>query len=217
MAIWTGRELAFFMAGGSCVSLAWLVSTALDSVQVRRWRDGARGERFTAAALRHLHGDGWRCVDDVPLDGWNVDHVAAGPGGIYAVETKWTNEPWDLVTGRFKNRHAQNATRQAQRGAQRIASMLKANYDLVADVQPLLVIWGPGQPNLDRPTLVDGVRVVTGSHLTTALKNTACVVDNERRDEIINAIDHMVSLHEEWEHVRSHRPRLVDVSSRRAS
>lgn len=54
-----------------------------------RWEAGAAGERATAAALARL-GPRWIVVHDVEIPGSraNIDHVAIGPRGCVAVDSK---------------------------------------------------------------------------------------------------------------------------------
>ncbi|HXC34244.1 MAG TPA: nuclease-related domain-containing protein [Candidatus Acidoferrales bacterium] len=60
----------------------------------RREREylGFFGERFVADSLEPLKVKGWFIFHDVPFAGetgkFNVDHVAVGPGGIWAIDTK---------------------------------------------------------------------------------------------------------------------------------
>ncbi len=71
--------------------------------QTRRWyeaknresRDrylGYFGERLVAEQLDTLVRTGWRVFHDVPgedgSDGFGLDHVAVGPGGVFVIETK---------------------------------------------------------------------------------------------------------------------------------
>ena len=53
---------------------------------------GFFGERFTAECLEPLKREGWFVFHDVPFDGatgpFNIDHVAVGSGGVWAIETK---------------------------------------------------------------------------------------------------------------------------------
>jgi hypothetical protein len=53
---------------------------------------GYFGERVVAESLEPLKLRGWRIFHDVPCDeaagAPNIDHVAVGPGGVFAVETK---------------------------------------------------------------------------------------------------------------------------------
>jgi hypothetical protein len=75
-----GLELAAFAA-----------LVAADRVYSRRfdrWLQGAEGEELVGEVLRGLEPQGWLAVHDVSLGRGNVDHVAIGPGGIFAIETK---------------------------------------------------------------------------------------------------------------------------------
>jgi hypothetical protein len=50
------------------------------------------GERVVAEFLEPLKVQGWRIFHDVPCESgtekFNIDHVAVGPGGVFAIETK---------------------------------------------------------------------------------------------------------------------------------
>ena len=50
------------------------------------------GERVVADYLEPLKASGWRVFHDVPgetgRERFNIDHVAIGPGGVYAIETR---------------------------------------------------------------------------------------------------------------------------------
>ena len=198
MGLWKGAEMAYFAAGAATMSLAWIASFTVDSSELRRYRDGARGETFTASTIRRLYRDGWRAVDHIELDGFgDVDHVIAGPGGAFAVETKWTNEPWQIISGRFTNSHARDAVDQCRRGAQRIRLMLKTSYDVDQDVRPLLVIWGPGRPTTTGQTFIDGVLVVPGTQLGTTLGTLPAALRNPIRDLVVDAVEHIVALRQE--------------------
>jgi hypothetical protein len=55
------------------------------------WRLGTRGEQLVGEALNDpaILAAGYRIYHDVPgADGWNIDHVVVGPGGVYVIETK---------------------------------------------------------------------------------------------------------------------------------
>ncbi|MDD2763443.1 MAG: nuclease-related domain-containing protein [Opitutaceae bacterium] len=53
---------------------------------------GYFGERMVAECLEPLKAQGWRIFHDVPCESgrekFNIDHVAVGPGGVFAIETK---------------------------------------------------------------------------------------------------------------------------------
>ena len=108
---------------------------------------------------------------DVPVRWGNVDHVAVGPGRIYAIETKWTTGQ-----GRFRDRFAQQAAKQA---AQLETELSARGVD--RQVVPLLVIWGNGvadalehKPELDQPSQT---RIVAGSTATDWLVRMSRAAD----------------------------------------
>lgn len=86
--------------GGVAVSL---LATAAAFYGAARWFAGKTseignrylgyfGERIVAEYLEPLKAQGWRIFHDVPGEAnghaFNIDHVAAGPGGVFVVETK---------------------------------------------------------------------------------------------------------------------------------
>jgi hypothetical protein len=55
----------------------------------KRWQRGASGEAKVGRQLELLRDQGWLVVHDLlKPTGGNVDHVVAGPGGVFTVETK---------------------------------------------------------------------------------------------------------------------------------
>ena len=72
--------------------LAAIVAFLIVSPQIDRdygrWVRGAEGEEAVGAILEGLTGDGWHVIHDVSFGRGNIDHVVAGPGGVFAVETK---------------------------------------------------------------------------------------------------------------------------------
>lgn len=108
-----------------------------------------------AEQLQALLAQGYRVFHDIPGDGeWNVDHVAVGPAGVFAIETKCrakrrpTNElrEQDAV---FEGKKIQypwgddpKAVEQARRNAQWLADMLsKATGERVTS---LAIVALPG-------------------------------------------------------------------------
>ena len=49
---------------------------------------GAAGEIRVAEALDGLKQYGYRVFHDIPEDGYNIDHILIGPGGVFVIETK---------------------------------------------------------------------------------------------------------------------------------
>lgn len=128
---------------------------------------GLFGESATADAVcgRWHRLRGWRHVGGLYFEGHgDVDHALIGPRGLYAIETKWTSEQWDVADGQLIGDHSVRALSQAVRSADRIR--LAVNYGkekLDIEVRPILYLWGPGAPTI-RGGFQDigGVRVVEG-------------------------------------------------------
>ena len=59
----------------------------------RKLRLGYEGELAVGQELNQLLRDGYYVYHDFPADKFNVDHVVAGPAGVYAVETKARQKP----------------------------------------------------------------------------------------------------------------------------
>lgn len=65
-----------------------VVANRVYSPRFDRWLQGAEGEESVGTILDGLERQGWFALHDVSLGRGNVDHVAIGPGGIFAIETK---------------------------------------------------------------------------------------------------------------------------------
>lgn len=98
---------------------------------------GAWAEEWTSEELRRLRREGWYVVDRIEFDHLDVDHVAVGPGGVYAVETKWLGSTSD------RQERLRRAQDQASHGSWKIGRLL-AQDGVEVDVRPLVVTWGPG-------------------------------------------------------------------------
>jgi hypothetical protein len=63
----------------------------------RRFNRGERGERRVADVLEELRSDGYKPIHDIVRDGFNVDHVLVGPGGVFAIETKYRSGKGEIT------------------------------------------------------------------------------------------------------------------------
>jgi hypothetical protein len=125
---------------------------------------GDLGEQWTAQELRRLGRRGWRLVNHVALGADDIDHVLIGPGGAFAVETKWSASPWQSGPGQARQREA---AAQARRNARSLGLWhpFKSSH---CSVEPVVVLWGQGVsawPTEQRVRVVDGVSVVIGPEL----------------------------------------------------
>lgn len=55
---------------------------------IRRKRLGWEGELATGEQLNRLYAQGYDVFHDIDGGGFNIDHVAVGPAGVFAIETK---------------------------------------------------------------------------------------------------------------------------------
>jgi hypothetical protein len=65
---------------------------------IRSYRMGLLGEQAIAEELQRLIPSGYKIFHDIPCEKndcqWNIDHVAVGPAGVFAIETKYrTKKP----------------------------------------------------------------------------------------------------------------------------
>jgi hypothetical protein len=122
---------------------------------------GDTAEQWTASDLRKLRHRGWRVVNHFVLAKDDIDHVLIGPGGTYAIETKWSATSWSSEFGRARLREA---TRQAEANARRLR-LWHPFLSRRAAVTPLVVLWGGGVKAWDADdqiSSVDGVTVLAG-------------------------------------------------------
>lgn len=105
-------------------------------------------------AKRRRHVWGW--IDNLEVQGGDIDHLVATPDGVFAVDSKWHGI--DLTELVLRT----DAT--AARRAARLASLILRSLRLQdLPVQPLVVVWGRGQHDLQGdPRVVDGVEIVGG-------------------------------------------------------
>ncbi len=83
-------------------------------------------------------------VSSVPFDRCDVDHVVLAPRGVFAVEVKFMmGQPQPLGRVRDLDLHAA----QAKRMADRVRRFL-AQHGIDGRVHPVLVLAGPGAPDL---------------------------------------------------------------------
>jgi hypothetical protein len=127
---------------------------------------GTLGEVATADAVLTLRRklQGWRLINGLYFDGHgDVDHILIGPGGVFAIESKWTNIPWSIADDEVVGPKS-SPTFQARLGAHKVSNTLrfgKTPIDL--PVVPVVVLWGRGAPIIDGGfAMVDGVLVAEG-------------------------------------------------------
>lgn len=119
--------------------------------QVRRLRQGLEGELAVGQFLERLREQGYQVFHDVIAEGFNIDHVLIGPGGVFTIETKTWSKPikgdarirYDgerlTVNGREPER---DVRAQALGQARWLASTLEASTGRSLAVQAVVVFPG---------------------------------------------------------------------------
>jgi hypothetical protein len=141
---------AGFFAG--VVLAMWVVLRDDVPPHIRRWLDGAEGEKWTARELRPLRRDGWVVEHDLPAGTGNIDHLLVGPAGVFLLDSKnWFGEVEiragvATVTPKDNPAAASSWTGlgPAIRGASAAqARALQAATGLRVWVEPVVVVWAP--------------------------------------------------------------------------
>ena len=124
--------IAFFpLAGATALvcSHLWIIWSMMAGLKrVESFYKGARGEEKVSEILRQLP-DAYHVFNDFTVGRHHVDHVVAGPGGVFAIETKFWNgkvtveDGHVLVDGQLPDRSPLN---QAIREAALVRSALVA-------------------------------------------------------------------------------------------
>ena len=73
-------------AGFICIVFLWREYSFYRSLR-ERYQLGLEGEREVSQVLTEGL-PGYRVIDDIVFDGFNVDHALIGPSGIFSIETK---------------------------------------------------------------------------------------------------------------------------------
>lgn len=114
-------------------------------------KQGIEGEKVVGQFLERLRAEGYQVFHDVVGEGFNVDHVLIGPGGIYTIETKTWSKPargeprirFDgeqiTVVGREPER---NPVIQARAQASWLKGLLAESTGCAYDVFPVVVFPG---------------------------------------------------------------------------
>ncbi len=56
--------------------------------KVRNYKLGRDGERIVGESLEKLREKGYKVFHDIVCEGFNIDHIIVGPGGVFIIETK---------------------------------------------------------------------------------------------------------------------------------
>ena len=166
---------------------------------------GDLAEQWTAGALRRLQRRGWRVVNNVPLAGRNVDHLLVGPGGVFAVETKWTATAWSLDRPDPRVREAVSQVR----ACARTLGLWSEIKSIGVTVRPVVFLWGGGlSQHVHVPGLtIEGCSVVSGPHARTWSDGLpGAVLAPAQVDRLWTAVDRLVDQRDAYEQAAIREP-----------
>lgn len=136
----------FVVSLAICAPKTWRLLRSVDNLSL-----GLRGERTVGQALQALIARGYRVFHDLQQDGYNIDHVLIGPGGVFAIETKTISKPNDhdaKIThdGRqiFVDGHPldRDPLTQAEASARRVRQILREQTGQDIPVKPVVLFPG---------------------------------------------------------------------------
>ena len=171
------------------VSLVYILWSIVKGFRhVERYFKGARGEEKVAGILQTLP-ETYHVFNDFTVGRNHVDHVVAGPGGVFAVETKcWrgnvTIEDGDvLLDGRFPDR---SPLEQAIREATLVRSAL-AVLGWAGVVTPVLAF--ASDTFAAHRAEVNGVVVINASELQSSFKTDRVVIPPAELERLVRLME----------------------------
>ena len=118
--------------------VGWLVGGDVTSLT---WVRGAVGERHTEMVLLEL-SDGWRIFHDVPDRRGNWDHIAIGPAGVFAIDTKSYTSPAIVENDMLRSGGIRTPGSAFRGSAVRLKETLERDAGVSTWVQAVVAIWG---------------------------------------------------------------------------
>ena len=160
--VFVPSQIRSYVVGALLASAAWWVYCLMITTGGLAGKiAGINAEAFTASELRRLCRRGWRLVNHVMFESWDIDHVLLGCGGFFAVETKFRSSWSDLE--RDVAKWARTATEAADDVWLRLG-LPKTK------VRALVVLYGGDITDLrPEPFEIEGVTFCTGADLRDCL------------------------------------------------
>jgi len=173
------------------LGLLWFWLVVHDGELHRRM--GIMGETWSKDELSWLSKRGWHLFSNVAFERFDVDQVLIGPGGLFAIETKFSSRS-------DASQDVAAAAGQAIDNARKI-KLLLGTYQVSVHVTPVLFLWGPGYREME----LEGFRNVTivqGNDVHSwvrALITSPMLVEEGRVKQAADAIRKFQSMRQEYE------------------
>ena len=150
----TRFRIVFSLVLAAGVSVYCIVKVLKLAATARQYQLGLECELAVGQELNSLQAHGFRVFHDFPADKFNIDHVIAGPTGVFAVETKGRSKPmrgkgkedarvvFDGKSLKFPTWTEKAPIKQARRQGQWLHNWLTRAVGENIDVMPALAIPG---------------------------------------------------------------------------
>jgi hypothetical protein len=163
---WKGFIAGIILAAYGALGLWFVVVTTRGAF----WQlQAADAETFTAEVFKkwRIRRRGWQVRNGLVVGSHEIDHVAVGPAGVLAIETKWAGGIGRLTItdSAVIGCVGREPVAQALMSADKLRSLLRStSYGPVSDVTvyPVVALWGPAAPHPTEPVVVRGVTIVRG-------------------------------------------------------
>ncbi len=148
---------------------------------------GAKGERMVASELALLTAVGFRVVHDRAAGGRaNLDHLVAGPSGVWIVNAKHWSGPIEIADGKLKQK-GRTRNKQLERAAMERELVHRA-LELRGLDAPVRSVFAFTADTPEAAREIDGVLVVGVAELSGAIEQSDTVLDALTVDRIASIL-----------------------------
>jgi hypothetical protein len=179
-------KIGFILLVASFVSVWLMLLKGMRHVE--RFYKGARGEEKVSGILADLPSQ-YRIFNDFKADSHHVDHVVAGPAGVFSIETKfWSDivtieEGHVLVGGKLPSR---SPVAQARREAQAVKVQLE-KLGWKGDVVPVLAFASDTFKN--KVEEIQGVVILNSCELKKCFEAGRTVLETTELERIVSLME----------------------------
>lgn len=175
-----------FVGGIWIASVVWFVALfVISGSGAAAISMGASAEQWSDREMRRLRRHGWKITSHVRpwLRGGDLDHVAIGPSGAIAIESKWVSDPRVLQ----QSSRIESDRRQASVSADYVRKTLRERLH-GAPVRSAVVYWGWATRSGDADvSFDDDPQVLIGSELRDWLTDVSAAPQVMTDDDIQSA------------------------------
>jgi hypothetical protein len=166
---WLDGYIAGFLVGAGSTLMLTMIGLSFLLVSGTHLLAGSIGETNTADELRAASRKGhvFGSIDNLQVDGGDVDHLVVAPGGLLMIDSKWHSS---TVTQQTLEKDAAAA----RAAAGRARNILRAVHVRRPAVRPVVVVWGGEQLTVTGQRVGD-VDFVAGRDLRNWLGENASI------------------------------------------